>query len=84
MSKQEIAALKEKIHEQIDQLNDETALQMLQEAVAIYSSSSQKDILDELSPEQRQRLEESIRQANEGKILSNEEVMQKAREWLSR
>jgi len=71
MSKQEIAELKAKIHEQIDGLNDETALQMLQEAVAV--SSSQKDILDELSSEQLHRLEESIRQANQGKTLSHEE-----------
>lgn len=84
MSKQEIDELKAKIHQQIDQLDDETALQMLQEAVVAYSTSSTKDILDDLSPDQLQRLKESIQQANEGKILSHEEVMQKAREWLSR
>jgi len=84
MSKQEIAQLKAKIHEQIDKLDDETALQMLREAVETYSTPTQKDILDELSPEQFQRLTDSIRQANEGKTLSNDEVKQKVREWLSR
>ena len=84
MSKHEIAQLKAKIHEEIDKLNDETALQMLREAVETYSTPSQKDILDELSHEQLQRLTDSIRQANEGKTLTNDEVKQKAREWLSR
>jgi len=84
MSKHEIAQLKAKIHEQIDKLDDETTLQMLREAVESYSTPSQKDILDELSPEQFQRLSESIQQANEGKTLTNEEVKQKVREWLSR
>ena len=84
MSKQEIAQLKAKIHEQIDKLDDEMTLQMLREAVETYSTPSQKDILDELSPEQFQRLTESVRQANESKTLTNEEVKQKAREWLPR
>ena len=48
--------------------NDKTALQMLQEAVVIYSSpSSNKDILEELTDEQTKRLYESIQHANEGK-----------------
>ena len=84
MSKQEIMQLKAKIHEQVDKLDDETALLMLQEAIVTYSTPFQKDILDELSPEQFIRLTESIQQANEGKTLSNEEVKQKVREWLSR
>ena len=84
MSKQEIAELKAKIHEQVDKLDDETTLQMLQEAVSAYSSPFQKDILDELSPEQFRRLSESVKQANEGKTLSNDEVKQKVREWLSK
>ena len=84
MSKQEIAELKAKIHEQVDKLDDETTLQMLQEAVSAYSSPFQKDILDELSPEQFSRLSESVKQANEGKTLSNDEMKQKVREWLSK
>jgi len=84
MSKEEIAELKAKIHEQVEKLDDEIALQMLQEAVSAYSTPFQKDILDELSSEQFQRLSESIRQANEGKTLTNDEVRQKVREWLSK
>jgi hypothetical protein len=57
---------------------------MLQEAAATYSTSSKKDILDELTDEQKERLYESIQQSADGKTLSNDEVKQKAREWLSR
>jgi hypothetical protein len=84
MSKEEIKQLKEKIHSQIDKLNDETALQILQEAVTSYSLSSQTDIVDELTPHQQQRLKESLQQADESKALSNEEVKEKTKEWLSR
>jgi hypothetical protein len=40
--------------------------------------------LDELTPEQQKRLNESIKQAEEGNTISDEDVKQKAREWLSK
>ena len=84
MSQDEIKKLKATIYKKVDQLNNETFLQMLAEAVTAYSSASQKDILDELTPDQQQRLQESIQQADKGKTFSNDEVKQKAKEWLSR
>lgn len=83
MSSQKIEQLKSKIYSQIEGLNDEPALQMLHEAVTAYSSS-QNDILDKLTPEQQQRLQESIRQADEGQTISNEEMKKKEKEWLSK
>ena len=84
MSRDKIKKLKATIYKKVDQLNDETFLQMVEEAVTVYSSASQKDILDELTPDQQQRLQESIQQADKGKTISNDEVKQKAKEWLSR
>lgn len=84
MSSKNLQQLKEKIHSRVNELEDETALQMLQEAVTAYSSPSKKDILDDLSAEQQKKLYESIQQADNGQTLTNEEVKQKAREWLSR
>jgi gas vesicle protein len=84
MKSKNLRELKDKIHNQIDDLEDEIALQMLQEAAAVYSSPSKKDILDELTDDQKKRLHDSIQQANDGKTLTNEEVKQKAKEWLSR
>jgi hypothetical protein len=57
---------------------------MLEETVTVYISASQKDIIDELTKEQQLRLNESIQQANDGKAISNDEVKEKAKEWLSR
>ncbi len=84
MNRDEIKKLKSTIYKKVDELNDETFLQMVEEAVTAYSSSSQKDILDELTPDQQQRLQESIQQADKGITISNDEVKQKAKEWLTR
>jgi hypothetical protein len=84
MNQVKIDQLKTNIYSQIDKLNDETALLMLQETVLAYSSPLQKDIIDELSPEQEKRLHHSVLQANEGRTVSNEEVNQKAKQWLSK
>lgn len=63
-------------------MNDETFLQMVEEAVTAYSSASHKGIPDELTPDQQQRLHEPIQQADKGKTISNDEVKQKAKEWV--
>lgn len=84
ISQQEIQKLKTTIYEKVDELNNESVLQMVEEAVTAYSSPSQKDILDELTPEQLQRLQQSISQSKSGETISNEYVKQKAKEWLSK
>ena len=84
MSREEIKKLKTTIYEKVETLNNESALQMVEEAVTAYSSPSQKDILDELTPEQLQRLQQSVIQSQNGETFSNEEVKQKAKEWLSK
>lgn len=84
MSKKEVEQLKAKIYKQVEQIEDETVLHMLEEAAVAYSSSSKKDIIDDLTPEQQLRLKESIQQAKDGKTINNDEVKQKAKEWLSK
>jgi hypothetical protein len=84
MTPNDIEKLKQKIYSHLNEMEDDTALQMLQEAVAVYSSATKKEILDELTPEQKQRLEESTRQTKDGKTLSHEEAMLRAKEWLSK
>ncbi|MEO6327751.1 MAG: hypothetical protein ABIO55_02410 [Ginsengibacter sp.] len=84
MSQAEIKKLKAAIYQKVEHLNDESALQMVEEAVTVYSSSSPKEILDELTPDQLQRLKQSIAQAKNGKTISNDEAKQKAKEWLSK
>jgi hypothetical protein len=83
MSGKEINKLKERLYSQIEQIESETTLLMLQEAVTEYSFS-QIDIIEQLTPEQKQRLQASIGQAQEGKTVLHEEVQKKVNEWLSK
>jgi len=75
--------LKEELHQYIDKLEDEGALRMLHEAAVDYERLGGRDILDELTPEQLARLQDSIRQADEGKTISHEEAMKRIASWRS-
>lgn len=68
----------------MEQIDNETTLQMLEEAVSAYSSHSTSDIIDSLTEEQKKRLDDSINQANNGKTTDHEEIKKIAREWLSK
>jgi hypothetical protein len=46
--------------------------------------SAERDILDDLTPEQLEHLEESRRQIARGEFFTHEEVQQKVREWLAK
>jgi hypothetical protein len=74
--------LKKKLHEQIDAMDDEMALQMLHEAAVEYGKSS--NIQDELTPGQIKRLEESLQQLDNGEWKSHEEVMKLSKTWLQK
>jgi len=74
--------LKEELHQYIDNLEDETALQMLHEAAVAYEKAGESDIVNELTPQQKERLKESLEQLNNGQWKSHEEVMKEARTWL--
>ena len=84
MNETKLNNLKAKLYSQIEQLNDEVALQLLEESITHYSSPSENDILDDLTAKQKERLQDSIAQADNGNTLSDEEVQQKAKEWLSK
>lgn len=84
MSKKEIEDIRSDLHKKIDQIEDEATLHMLQEAAEVYAASPKKDITDELTESQLQRLKESLQQVEEGKTLSHEEVLKKVKEWRSR
>jgi predicted transcriptional regulator len=74
--------LKKKLHEQIDALDDELALEMLHEAVIEYSKA--EDTRDDLTPEQLERLKKSLEQAEKGNTVSHEEAKKRIKEWLTR
>ena len=71
--------LKEKLHQCIDNLEDEKALQKLFEAAVEYEKAGKSDSVDEIKPE-RKRLEESIK-TDEGKTIPDEEAMKRIAAW---
>ncbi len=75
--------LRKKLHSYIDKIEDETQLEMLNEAAESYVAK-QSDILDTLTPEQLKRLEESIEQADKGNIITHEQAMKISLQWLTR
>jgi hypothetical protein len=49
-------------------IEDESQLQMLNDTAEVYATKKQADILDLLTNEQLQRLEQSSQQADEGNL----------------
>ncbi len=74
--------LKKKLHEQIDALDDELALQMLHEAAVEYGKT--EDVRDDLTPEQLEGIRKSIQQLENGQWKSHEEVMKLSKTWLQK
>lgn len=82
MSKARKEKIKASIYKQVAALENETALQLLEEAASVYGKSGTKDIVNELTPVQQKRLTKSIQQANEGKTVSNNKVKLLTKKWL--
>ncbi len=74
--------IKKQLHNYIDMIEDESQLEMLNEAAETYAIKKKTDILDLLTGEQLERLEQAIQQVDEGKIISHEEVIKISRQWL--
>ena len=77
MSKNKI---KQKIHELIDEMDDEAALQMLYEDAVEYKVSSTVAI-DELTEEQWAEVDKGLKQIENDETSTTEEVMQHLKEW---
>jgi hypothetical protein len=66
-------------YDDIDQ--DEAELNQVNEEESYYGDSSEKDILDDLSPDQLRDLEESIEESERGETTSWEEFRKNFDEW---
>lgn len=73
--------MRQTIYDQVAQIQDEVALQLLAEATEAYLSPVQIDILDELSPSQLARLNESKLQIEQVKKIPHDVVIAKSKEW---
>ncbi|MEO6814579.1 MAG: hypothetical protein ABI172_11660 [Ginsengibacter sp.] len=52
--------IKKRLHNYIEMIEDESQLQMLTDTAEVYAAGKQVDILDLLTTEQLQRLEQTI------------------------
>ena len=65
-------------------IEDESQLQMLNDAAEVYATKKQTDILDILTSDQLERLEQAIKQVDEGRVVPHEDVIKISRRWLTK
>ncbi len=75
--------IKKQLHSYIDMIDDEEQLQILHETAENYVTKP-ADILDILTQVQLEKLEESLNQAEEKKLIPNEVVMKLSKQWLTK
>lgn len=74
--------IRKKLHDAIDAIESEQQLQsmlMMMEPQALYQTINW---FDDLTKEQKSRLDKSLEQAGNGEFLSHESVKAKYTEWL--
>lgn len=82
--------LKKKLHELIDGIEDEHILKVLNEDVMAYiittmdedTNEDEDDFEDDLTEEQEKKLEQAIKEVDEGKTMSHEEFKKRMSRWL--
>ena len=76
--------LKKELHDLIDNMQDEEVLSMLKEECTFYSTSKQKDITDDLSPEQLKELEEQLKEDLLKDTVSLDEFKEATAKWRTK
>lgn len=78
--------LKKELHEYIDSIDDEETLWMVREDVVAYlkKEKSEKEDEDYLTEDQEKQLNEAIRQADAGEVMSLDEFKKKMSAWHSK
>lgn len=74
--------LKSSFHHLIDQIQDERMLRNLYDCIADFALNN--DTQFQLSEEQLKRLQDSMSQIENGKLIENETVKQNVKQWLSK
>ncbi len=78
-----IEELKNRLHKMIDNIDDESSLNILMEEAAVYSSKEITDA-DELTAEQWQSIKTAQEQIKNGQYKTYEEVKQHFAQWLTK
>lgn len=72
--------LRKQVKKYIDEADDKT----VQMVYAMLEAEHQYDFWDELPENVKEDIDEAIKQADAGKLLSHEEVMKKYKKWLTK
>jgi DNA polymerase IIIc chi subunit len=76
--------LKIDLHQLIDNFEDERVLQIIYEILAGYTNeTNQADIIDTLSNQQKNRLNEALLQAQNNQVIAHDIVKQNLEKWLT-
>lgn len=78
--------LKKELHSLIDATEDEELLNILKEDILAYQTESKRDFdnLSDLSPEDKQELEEFAEEDPEKDTITFEELKKEMNEWVSK
>ena len=72
--------LRQQVKKYIDEADDKT----VQMVYAMLEAEHKYDFWDELPDEIKADIDEAIKQADAGQLLSHEEVMEKYKKWLTK
>ncbi len=72
-------AVKSKIYQLLDGIEDETVLNQVMEDVAFYATK--KDIVDQLAPDQLKELDKAIKEADNKETISWNDFKKEMKEW---
>ncbi len=75
-------SIKDQFHKLIDSIDDESVLQTLYEDAVEYSTGEEKDV--EISEAEMASIELGLKQIEEGKTFTHEEVLQHLMQWRNK
>ena len=81
-----IQEIRSRIHQLVDKIDDEPALEQLLNEANQYVADETQPVatLDKLTDMQRGRLEQAVQQHKEGKTVPHQEMKQRHAQWLNR
>ncbi len=75
--------IKQEFHQLIDEISNEQYFSDLYESVATFAKQK-TDVLDDLSVAELSRLDESLEQIKQGRIVADAVIREKYKQWLTK
>jgi PHD/YefM family antitoxin component YafN of YafNO toxin-antitoxin module len=79
------AAIRTNLHQLIDTVENTDLLQHFYEVLYLLQQQpARKEVTEELTSAQKNRLEQSLAQSASGQTISNDDMKEKIKQWLSK